>query len=642
MTEKKWERLEPTFSLEDERLASLKQIVPEAFTDGKVDFEQLRALLGEAVEDESAEHFGLNWTGKREARRLAGMPSKGTLVPVPGKGLHEDTTENIFIEGDNLEVLKLLHKSYRGKIKMIYIDPPYNTGNDLIYKDDYRMPLESYLQRSGQKSDMGELLTSNPKSSGRFHSDWLNMMYPRLRVARDLLREDGVIFVSIDDNEVHNLRQMMSEVFGEENYISTISFVSNWKGRSDDKYIATAHEYLVVFQMGNFASYGLPLPPEYLKDYTESDENGNPYRLLGLRKRGDGARREDRPNMYYPFFASTSGKVSLQKSSEFTIEITPKLSDGSDGRWRWGKETSEERISELKARNVTGTERHDVFQMDFAEIDGTARRIKPKSVWMDSSLSGEAGTLAYKTLMGKIKFSNPKSVELLKTCIRQAARADDLVLDFFSGSGTLGHSIYELNSQEEYQLKYICVQIGEPVQSEGEYEKAGIKSISDITAERLRRAANAVETERSGKLDTRTVDSGFLHYRLGYSNFKAWSDYHGNDLDELRGLLQAQIDSTFVEGAKEDAILTEIVLLEGFPLTSNIEIDETFQKNRVRRISHDWLEHRLFVTLDKEIQEETVRMAEDLEKIDIFICLDNALTDQDKLRLADVCRLKTI
>ena len=232
MTEKKWERLEPTFSLEDERLASLKQIVPEAFTDGKVDFEQLRALLGEAVEDESAEHFGLNWTGKREARRLAGMPSKGTLVPVSGKGLHEDTTENIFIEGDNLEVLKLLHKSYRGKIKMIYIDPPYNTGNDFIYKDDYRMPLESYLQRSGQKSDMGELLTSNPKSSGRFHSDWLNMMYPRVRVAKDLLREDGVIFVSIDDNEVHNLRQIMGEVFGEENFLANVVWQKKYRERS--------------------------------------------------------------------------------------------------------------------------------------------------------------------------------------------------------------------------------------------------------------------------------------------------------------------------------------------------------------------------------------------------------------------------
>ncbi len=228
---KNWENLEPTFSLVEDRLRILKQALPEAFTDGKINFDTLKELLGEAVADEEQdEHFGLSWTGKREARKLAGMPSKGTLVPVKGKGLHEDTTENIFIEGDNLEVLKLLHKSYYGKIKMIYIDPPYNTGNDFIYKDDYKMPLESYLQRSGQMNEMDEMLTSNPKSSGRFHSDWLNMLYPRLRVAKDLLRDDGVIFVSIDDNEIHNLRQMMNEIFGEENFIS--EFV--WQSKKGD------------------------------------------------------------------------------------------------------------------------------------------------------------------------------------------------------------------------------------------------------------------------------------------------------------------------------------------------------------------------------------------------------------------------
>ncbi len=213
------ETLRPTFSLEEERLAVLRQILPEAFADGKINFDTLRQLLGDDVEDESGEHFGLSWTGKREARRLAGLPSKGTLVPAPGEGIDEQTTENIFIEGDNLEVLKLLHKSYRGRVKMIYIDPPYNTGNDFIYKDDYKMPLESYLQRSGQMNEMDEMLTSNPKSSGRFHSDWLNMLYPRLRVAMDLLRDDGVIFISIGDDEVHNLKQMMNEIFGEENYL---------------------------------------------------------------------------------------------------------------------------------------------------------------------------------------------------------------------------------------------------------------------------------------------------------------------------------------------------------------------------------------------------------------------------------------
>ncbi|HSK74241.1 MAG TPA: site-specific DNA-methyltransferase, partial [Pyrinomonadaceae bacterium] len=212
-------KLRPTFSLEEDRLVALRQILPEAFADGKINFETLRELLGDTVEDERNEHFGLSWTGKREARRLAGLPSKGTLVPAPGEGVDEATTENIFIEGDNLEVLKLLHKSYRGRVKMIYIDPPYNTGNDFIYKDDYREPLESYLQRSGQMTDAGELLTSNPKSAGRFHSNWLNMMYPRLRVAKDLLREDGIIFISHDDNEIHNLRQVMNEIFGEENFV---------------------------------------------------------------------------------------------------------------------------------------------------------------------------------------------------------------------------------------------------------------------------------------------------------------------------------------------------------------------------------------------------------------------------------------
>lgn len=260
MADNNWERLAPTFSLEDERLASLKQIVPDAFADGKVDFDRLKELLGEVVEDESAEHFGLNWTGKREARRLAGMPSKGTLVPVSGKGLHEDTTENIFIEGDNLEVLKLLHKSYRGKIKMIYIDPPYNTGNDFIYKDDYRMPLESYLQRSGQKSDMGELLTSNPKSGGRFHSDWLNMMYPRLRVAKDLLRDDGVIFVSIGDDEIANLKQLLSELFGEENYLQVIVWKRHAGGGNDSRHFAIDHEYILAFAKDKSSIKKLRLP----------------------------------------------------------------------------------------------------------------------------------------------------------------------------------------------------------------------------------------------------------------------------------------------------------------------------------------------------------------------------------------------
>lgn len=645
MNDKPWENLEPTFSLVEDRLRILKQALPEAFTDGKINFDTLKELLGEAVaDDEQDEYFGLSWTGKREARKLAGMPSKGTLVPVKGKGLHEDTTENIFIEGDNLEVLKLLHKSYYGKIKMIYIDPPYNTGNDFIYKDDYKMPLESYLQRSGQMNELDEMLTSNPKSSGRFHSDWLNMLYPRLRIAMDLLRDDGVIFVSIDDNEVHNLRQMMGELFGEENYISTVSVVSNWKGRSDDKYIATAHEYLVVFQKGNFVTLGLPLPPEYLSEYTERDEKSNPYRLLGLRKRGAGAKREDRPNMFYPFFANEkSGRVSLVKSDEFNIEIYPKLSDGSDGRWRWGKDTSEERINELFARKVSGTDRLDVFQIDYAEVDGEARRIKPKSVWNDKNISGEAGTLEYKSLMGKINFSNPKSVDLLKTCLVQSIQDDDIVLDFFSGSGTTAQAVMELNVEDGGTRKFICVQIDDKINEDTEAYKAGFRTISEITAERIRRASKKIEKELDAGLPLeQKPDLGFKFYRLERSNFKAWSDYQGTNLDELRGLLQEQVSTSFVPDATKEAILTEILLLEGFPLDSDISQDESFERNAVWRVSSEFSEHRLFVTLDDEIWEETISTAEELVANDIFICLDKALSDESKIRMSDVCRLKVI
>lgn len=633
MTEKKWERLEPTFSLEDERLASLKQIVPEAFTDGKVDFEQLRALLGEAVEDESAEHFGLNWTGKREARRLAGMPSKGTLVPVPGKGLNEDTTENIFIEGDNLEVLKLLHKSYRGKIKMIYIDPPYNTGNDFIYKDDYRMPLESYLQRSGQKSDMGELLTSNPKSGGRFHSDWLNMMYPRLRVAKDLLRDDGVIFISIGDDEVANLRQLLNEIFGEENYLQVIVWKRHAGGGNDSRHFAIDHEYLLAFSKDKSAikKLRLPLSESERAAYNKTDEH--------LDKLG--------PHKTKTFFRERPDDP--REGLQYEIEAP----DGTKlfGEWRWEEPKfltayKENRVLIRKDRNGNWKVEYKIYLLSDEDSDEEREKV-PRSLLTDEERNSD-GKKQLKALFNKENiFSNPKPLGLIKHLLRFGMGRDDLMLDFFAGSGTSAHAAMQLNIEDSGQRRFICVQLPERLDETQKDQKpaynAGFRTISEITAERIRLAAEAInnEVDRS-LLKDGEQQTGFSFFQLEHSTFKAWSDYQGNDLDELRGLLQGQIDSTFVDGATEDAILTEIILLEGFPLTSKIEVDETFQKNRVRRISHDWLEYRLFVTLDKEIQEETVRMAEDLEKIDIFICLDNALTDQDKLRLADVCRLKTI
>jgi adenine-specific DNA-methyltransferase len=378
-------------------------VLPEVRTEGgKIDFERLKAVMGESI-DVGKERYGMNWPGKVDSFKTIQMPSLGTLRPCAEESVNFDTTENLIIEGDNLESLKLLQKSYLGKIKMIYIDPPYNTGNDFIYPDNYTESLQTYLEYTGQVDDEGKKFGTNTDSDGRFHSKWMTMIYPRLYLARNLLREDGAIFISIDYRELSNLTQIMNDIFGEENLVGIISVVSNWKGRSDDKFVATANEFLVIYQKGNFQSLGLPLTEEYLSSYTERDANGKAFRLLGLRKRGAGAKRSDRPNMFYLFYADPkTGEVSLEKTGNFTVPVTPKLSDGTDGRWRWGKVTSKENISFLIAKKVSGTERLDVFEKDYAETEDGLRRIKPKSIWIEKDLSNEAGTLEYKELMSKV------------------------------------------------------------------------------------------------------------------------------------------------------------------------------------------------------------------------------------------------
>ncbi|MGD2158346.1 MAG: site-specific DNA-methyltransferase [Anaerolineales bacterium] len=245
------EKLRPSFTFTEDRLKELKTVVPEAFADGKINWDVLREALGEYLEEEDQEHFGLTWPGKRDSRRLAAMPSKGTLVPQPGEGINEGSTHNIFIEGENLEVLKLLQKSYAGRVKMIYIDPPYNTGNDFIYRDDYSEPLYTYLKRTGQVDETGHELTTNTRASGRFHSNWLNMMYPRLLLARQLLQEDGAIFISIDDNEISNLKAVMDEIFGEENFINIVSVKAKpsagASGGGEDKRLKKNIEFLLIY-----------------------------------------------------------------------------------------------------------------------------------------------------------------------------------------------------------------------------------------------------------------------------------------------------------------------------------------------------------------------------------------------------------
>ena len=319
-------------------IARLKEFFPEAFTEGGIAFEVLKQLLGGAV-NEKEEKYNFTWPGKRQAMQIALTPSLGALRPAPEESVNWDMTQNLFLEGDNLEVLKLLQKSYSGKVKMIYIDPPYNTGKDFVYNDDCSDNIKKYLELIDDMGNDGTKYTNNPKSSGRYHTNWLNMMLPRLYLAKKLLSSSGALFISIDDNELSNLKKMCDEIYGEDNFIAYIPVVTNMKGRNDKKHIAACHEYIVIYGNSDFDSNGLPLSDEQRAAYKYIDQDGNQYALRDLRKRGGPDKREDRPNMYFPIYINPETNIcALERHTEGDIEVYPLRGDGSEGCWRWGKD----------------------------------------------------------------------------------------------------------------------------------------------------------------------------------------------------------------------------------------------------------------------------------------------------------------
>ncbi len=614
---------------QNELLELLKEKAPEIFVEGKIDPAKLKQTLGEDVSADK-ERYGLNWAGKSDCFRHIQEPTTATLKPCRDESVDFDTTENLFIEGDNLQVLKVLQKSYYGKVKMIYIDPPYNTGNDtFIYPDRFAETQDEYLQRIGDKDAEGNMTTDgfwrkNSRDAGHFHSNWLSMMYPRLFLAKNLLRPDGVIFVSIDDNEVENLKLIMNEIFGEENHLGMITVVSNLKGRSDDKFFATAHNYLLCYSKGSFESNGVPLPDEYFDDYPEVDDNGKRFRYLGLRKRGSGARREDRPNMYFPIYGDAeTGKVSLTKSDSFNEKIIPKLSNGTDGRWRWGKDTVAERIDELGCKFVGTEKRLDVFQIDYAENENGVKRIKPKTIWTGSEFSNEAGTLEVKGLFKRRVFDNPKPIGLIKYCLEQAVQGDDIVLDFFAGSCTTAHSVMELNSEDGGNRKFVCVQLPELCDEKTETGRnaidLGYKTISDLGKERIRRAAQKIKDEQEG-----TLDFGFKVFKLDQSNFKIWrSDVQdGKQLEKQLSLFVDNVNP----GAQQENILYELILKSGLDLNVKVEAKKANKKQ------YFIIEGgKLLLCLEEKITEKLVEklIAEKPEKV---ICLDRAFAGNDQLK----------
>lgn len=576
-----------SLNIPEERIQQLRQIFPDCFSEGKIDFQRLKAALGEDVLF-PGEHYELSWAGKADARREVQRQTTATLIPDVEGSVDFENAQNIFIEGENLEVLRVLQKSYFGKVKMIYIDPPYNTGSDsFVYPDDFSERQEDYLRRTGAKDEAGylnkqDLWKKNTKENGQFHSAWMSMMYPRLYLARNLMREDGVIFVSIDDNEVANLRLLMDEVFGEENFVAQIIIQSNKRGQTY-KDISKTHEYLLLYAKGD----------EYTLFELDKLENGLPYEdakgkfdLWELRNRNPKFGKHNRPNLYYPIYVAPEtldskgySKISLSQTTEYCEEALPINSEGKESCWRWGKDKVLR--SDLKGDNpdlIAKKTREGKWNVYEKSRKATT---KAKSLWDETGVISEQGTMELGQLGLAEFFDHPKPKGLISKCVKIATEEDDLILDFFAGSGTTAQAVMELNAEDGGNRRFILVQMPEPLEENSEAWKAGYRSIADIGRARVRKVIERLQAAAAEKAKTPGLFEasenkagqvlGFQSYRLQYSNFKVWR----NDL-EGKGAILNQLQM-FQEPlaeyrGKHSTLLTELLLKAGFPLT--VEVTE--------------------------------------------------------------------
>ncbi|WP_027453731.1 site-specific DNA-methyltransferase [Segatella baroniae] len=594
-----------TTNIVDENIKRIGELFPNCLTErlnaeGRpevaIDFDQLRQELSKDIVEGAEERYQFTWPDKRNAIRLANVPTTDTLRPCREESVDFDNTQNLYIEGDNLQVLKLLRENYLGKVKMIYIDPPYNTGNDFIYNDDFSQSAGEYMHNSGQEDEEGNRLVANTESNGRFHTDWLNMIYPRLKVAKDLLSMNGVIFISIDDGELDNLRKVCNEIFGESNFVADVAVVNNLKGRNDKKYIARANERLLMYVRSlEFEEYGLSLDEKVVSDYKEKDSKGN-YRLLELRKRGGADTREERPNMYYPFFVNPEdGTVRLEKDDTHYLEALPVKSDGVDGRWRWGKETALKNIDYVLGKQVQGKERYNIYEKDYLEDENGQRRIRPKSVMSGASYSTDGATKEYRALMKPLEFDSPKPVALLRDLVEYANSPNDdsIILDFFSGSATTAHAVMQLNAEDGGKRKFIMVQLPEATDEKSEAYKAGYKNICEIGKERIRRAGKKIKED--SPLTTQDLDTGFRVLKLDSSNMQDvyYTPAEFNDRD------------LFEENIKPDRtdedLLFQCMIELGIELSAKIEKKSIAEKS-VWSVSDGYL----MACFDKEVNETTI------------------------------------
>lgn len=542
-----------SMDLTEDNLNKLKELFPEVFEEGKIDFDKLRLILGDEVDDND-ERYEFTWHGKNNAIRIAQTPSTGTLRPDKESSKNWDDTENLYIEGDNLEVLKLLQKSYFGKVKMIYIDPPYNTGKDFVYHDNFRDNISNYKEITSQSTK------ANPETNGRYHTDWLNMMYPRLKLARNLLRDDGVVFISIDDNELNNLKKICDEIFGEDNYIGTFSWVKTETPSNLSNKIKESVEYILCY---------------------EKSRNNNKFNGLSkISKSSNGLMNQTNSEkvLIFPKNIVDTGindgtiKAGIYGTKSYTIELLEdcQVKDGYfttpiklKGKFKWGQDKLNKEIEEYNTKiSIRTIALSPSYEKEEYEAESPWNIINKKfGVGTNEDASDEL-----EDVIGKKLFSYPKPVSLLKYITNFIVDKDDLVLDFFSGSATTAHAVIQLNTEDKGKRKFIMVQLPELTDEKSEAYKAGYKNICEIGKERIRRAGDKIVSENKDKEGIENLDIGFKVFKLDSSNLKSWD----SSMDNLEQNL-LDMESNLKKDRTNEDLLYEILLKSGIELTAKIE-----------------------------------------------------------------------
>ncbi|MCH8492643.1 MAG: site-specific DNA-methyltransferase [Idiomarina sp.] len=638
------------------RRDELKQLFPGVFTEVKdkegnivssVDFERLKAELGtfSDIYEGRRERYGMEWPGKRDCMKIIQEPSRATLKPCPEDSVDWDSTKNLFIEGDNLEVLKLLQKSYYGKVKMIYVDPPYNTGNEFIYPDNYQETLDTYLAYAGLVDDQGKKFATNTASEGRFHSKWMNMIYPRLFLAKNLLQDDGVICISINDKELYNLKQIADQIFGEENFIATLVWE---KGRKNDaKRVSVGHEYMVLYAKDLAFIEEISQPwrepkegiqeiidiynkakKEHLKDYDKiSEELITFYKSLEAdhpSKKYARSRFVDQRGIWRDNNISWPGGGGPKY--DLVHPITGKPCKVPDDGWRFVETTMKQKIQE--------------GYIHFRE-DHTQPPILKSYLYIDPEFSGKdqdvggkrqvMGSVFYrhsqpsndviKELFGEKVFENPKDHEILARLIDYCTTDDDIILDFFAGSGSTAHAVLDLNKKNSSNRKFILVQLPEPTPEESLARSQGMLTIADLSKARIRKASDRM---RNSTTQRSAIDLGFKVFKLTPSTFMQWNPSNVSSESDLQNALELYVDNSH-DCSSEDKLF-ELLLKAGFELTTSIERLEIIGK-----IVYSIENHALLICLEDQLTRELIDAVIALEPMQ-FVCLDKGFQGNDQLK----------